>query len=461
MSNQERIDRLKQKVIKINSVSPTFCTAKWLQSTTTLYNGYTHSCHHPSAHKIQIEDVLNNPSALHNTPTKIAARQDLLNGVQTKECDYCWNIENLGKEHFSDRHYKSANEGMGLWQEFDKVVASKLGENIAPTYLEVAFESTCNFKCTYCSPDVSSKWMDEIQKHGEYKLHNRNMHNLQWLKDTGRFPIHHSEVNPYIEAFWKWWPELYQSLNTFRITGGEPLLSDNTWKILDYIIENPRKDFRISINTNMGVPQKLVEKLCDKINQLDGKIREIVIYTSTEATEKEAEYARFGMDWELFTSNIKYYFEHTPASSQLFFMTTVNVLSASTFDKFLYYIADLRKTYRNNREHNKAGFNISYLRWPIQMCITNLDKQEKENFANRLLKCIETLRPNDTDNSSLYLEEVDQVNRLIGFMNSEEASLDEQKNFTMFFDEMDRRRGTNLLETFPNLTTMYNLGKSG
>ena len=138
-SNEARVVALRDKIAKINAVSPTFCLAKWLQSTTTLYNGHTHSCHHPVQHKIKVEDIKRNPRGLHNTPVKIAARQDMLNGVQTKECDYCWNIENLGKDHFSDRHYKSANEGMGIWQGFDRVLASGLGENIEPAYMEVAF----------------------------------------------------------------------------------------------------------------------------------------------------------------------------------------------------------------------------------------------------------------------------------------------------------------------------------
>ena len=61
-------------------------------------------------------------------------------------------------------------------------------------------------------------------------------------------PLKNSELNPYTEAFWKWWPDLYKDLNTFRITGGEPLLSKDTWKVLDYIIETetPNKNLKLS-----------------------------------------------------------------------------------------------------------------------------------------------------------------------------------------------------------------------
>ena len=50
--------------------------------------------------------------------------------------------------------------------------------------------------------------------------------------------------------------DLYHDLHTFRITGGEPLMSKDTWKVLDYIIEtdNPNKNLSLAINSNLGVP---------------------------------------------------------------------------------------------------------------------------------------------------------------------------------------------------------------
>jgi glycosyltransferase involved in cell wall biosynthesis len=55
-------------------------------------------------------------------------------------------------------------------------------------------------------------------------------------------PIKHSDPNPYVDAFWKWWPELYQKLETLRLTGGEPLLSKDVWRMLDAIEANPKSD---------------------------------------------------------------------------------------------------------------------------------------------------------------------------------------------------------------------------
>lgn len=93
---------------ELEKTSPSFCLAKWTQVTIHLQNGLTHSCHHPTPHKIPIEELKDNPYALHNTQFKIEQRKQMLTGKYPDECNYCWNIEKLGKDHLSDRHFKSA-----------------------------------------------------------------------------------------------------------------------------------------------------------------------------------------------------------------------------------------------------------------------------------------------------------------------------------------------------------------
>ena len=100
--------------------------------------------------------------------------------------------------------------------------------------MEVSFSNACNFACSYCSPEISSKWMEDINKYGQYPT-KHGAHNLDYLKSSGKYPYKHSEDNPYVTAFWKWFPDLYKTLQTFRITGGEPLLTKDTFKVLDYI----------------------------------------------------------------------------------------------------------------------------------------------------------------------------------------------------------------------------------
>jgi pyruvate-formate lyase-activating enzyme len=445
----------------INKISPTFCSAKWLQSTIYLWNGYTHSCHHPIPHKVDIIAADLNPKALHNTPIKLNARVDMLNGIQTKECTYCWNIENLKEDHLSDRTYKSA----ASWAlpHIKEVVESGNGKNINPTYVEVAFENTCNLKCTYCSPDVSSSWMDEIQAKGSYKLSDGEMHHLDYLKQIGKFPIHRDDQNPYVDAFWKWWPELYNSLEVFRITGGEPLLSRHTWRVLDYILENPRPDLDLAINSNLSVHPKIIEKLVLYANKMKGKVKSFEIYTSCEATGAQAEYIRYGLNYSQFMKNVEYVLANTPDEIRVNFMVTTNILSFSTFEQFLQSIWDLRAKYiskadEHGRNINRIPMMISYLRWPNHLSITNLPNDLKIKYSSSWKKFASDriFEKNLHPVACIFHEEVDQISRLCDFMLSREEDVEKNmKNFYLYHVEYDKRRGTNFNEIFPELISFF------
>ena len=59
----------------IDSISKSFCAAKWYNVSIWLGNGRTASCHHPLAHSIPKGELLENKTALHNTKFKKEQRK--------------------------------------------------------------------------------------------------------------------------------------------------------------------------------------------------------------------------------------------------------------------------------------------------------------------------------------------------------------------------------------------------
>ena len=149
----------------LNEIGCGMCLAKWTQVTIHLQTGHTHSCHHPRTHKISEAEIKRNPSALHNTRYKKMRRKEMLEGKRPEECDYCWNVED-SSDRFSDRTFKSS-ESWSL-PYMDEIKNSDWREDYNPKYVEVAFSNACNFKCSYCAPQFSSTWMEEINTHGGY-----------------------------------------------------------------------------------------------------------------------------------------------------------------------------------------------------------------------------------------------------------------------------------------------------
>jgi len=379
MSNEQRIKILEEKREKINNVSCSFCTAKWLQTTLLLQNGYNHSCHHPAPHKIPLQEIEADPAALHNSRHKKKMRKMMLEGNRPSECGYCWKIEDLDKDYFSDRIYKTSDTW--AWDKFEDIAKSNWQDNVYPSYLEVSFSNACNFACAYCSPEISSKWMEDIKQNGEYPT-THGSHNLDYLEKSGKMPYKNREHNPYVEAFWKWFPDALPHLKVLRITGGEPTMSKDTWKLLDYLIENPRKGLDISINTNGCVEDKLIDKLILKVNQLAEVGVKVDVYTSLESTGAQAEYARDGLDFYKWLKNVDKILKET--NSTVAMMTTINILSLPSFLDFIMTVMDFRKEYNKSFEVNRIPLSINIMHWPPHLQCTLLDIDYRTKTANTI-----------------------------------------------------------------------------
>lgn len=436
--------------------SSTVCLAKWMQTTINLFNGTTNSCHHCPTTKISVDEIRTTYSALHNTSQKKLDRLDMMESRQPKSCNYCWNIENLNKDHISDRTYKSTDTEWA-YPYTEKVLENGPLKNIDPSYLEIAFSNVCQMSCMYCSPEISSSWMDEIERHGPYK---NGIGDLSWIKQQDRMPIRHKDYNPYVEAFWKWWPTLQNSIKVLRITGGEPLLSKDFWKLLDSIIENPLPELKVVVNTNMMVPDQLVDKIIDYANRLQGKVKEFEVYTSCEASGDQANYIRYGMDYTKFMSNVKRYLSETPESYRVNFMITFNALSLTSFKDFMYDIWNFRRMHNENDGFNRIPFVISYLRWPKFQDVRILPDEFKRKYIDDIEQWMHLHDRNNSEDLSgrFYLEELDQIARLRDYMFEKLEPLELlslTSEFKSFFSEYDVRRSTDFIKTFPEYKEFY------
>jgi len=465
MSHPE-VEKFENYRNELNKTGCGFCLAKWTQVTTHLHLGRTHSCHHPDTHPIPVEEIKRNPSALHNTRFKKQKRKEMLDGKRPSECDYCWKVEDNSNQ-ISDRVYKSHEP----WSKphHKEIREMDWREDYNPKYMEVSFSNKCNFKCSYCGPSFSSSWAQEIEKHGPYPTTDL-FNNFDWLKKSGRMPIHHKDYNPYVEAFWKWWPDLYRDLDTFRITGGEPLLSKDTWGVLDYIIdeENPNTNLNISINTNLGVPDKLIDKLIEKIKRIEdeGRVKSFVIYTSVDGWGEQAEYARTGLEFNRFWDNLNKILTNCPTVT-VGIMSTYNALSLSTYNKLIKEVYGLKMEYGSpDRAWSTAvSLDCSFLRHPEHQTVrvVPLSFSDLVKSHGELAETLTTFPHNfDQEIWGFTQMEIPKFHRVYDWMVSpqdEKELLKNQHNFYKFFNAHDERRGTNFLKTFPEYEEFYNYCK--
>ena len=284
-----------------------------------------------------------------------------------------------------------------------------------------------------------------------------------------KMPIKHSDPNPYVDAFWKWWPELYRDLHTFRITGGEPLLNKDTWDVLDYIINepNPNKELKLAINSNLGVPDKLIDRLIEKIKKIEdgNKVKELIIFTSADAWGEQAEYIRTGLEFNRFWDNVNKILEACPRVI-ITFMATYNALSVFNYSKLISEVYNLKRIYGNtDRYWNSATFlDTSYLRYPTHQTVKVLPHQFSQNILDQVkLISYQSIPSFDSRNIGYSDIEVQKIKRIYDWMLSPQDTAEQminRYNFYQYFSNHDLRRGTNFVKTFPELEEFYNFCKT-
>jgi organic radical activating enzyme len=430
----------------LDSLSSSFCAAKWYNATIWLGSGMTTSCHHPPAHLVDIDKVQANPRLLHNTDQKKEDRRKMIAGKRPAGCEYCWKIEDMGRAAVSDRVYKSKIYPI---EALNEAFTTPVDQDINLRTLEIAFDRTCQFACSYCNPAFSSTWVNDIRRNGAYAGLVSDGRNHFTHEHSGAQLFGIRETNPYVEAFFEWWEsDLHRTLQELRITGGEPLMSHYTWKLIDWFKTNKGKSStRLAINSNLGTDVD-IDRL---LNSVDGMA--IDLYTSNEAISQQAEYIRDGLVWDDWANNV----ERLLDSGQfrgIHIMCTINALCLSTLDSLL----DCMLNWKREYGRDAVSFTLNILRFPSFQSPLVLPDHLKTHYKNTL----ETWLSNECDSEFLHEHEINHLQRLIDYLDvvktphSEAFEMPKLLNdFKQFYTQYDQRRGKDFGAAFPELKEWY------
>lgn len=428
----------------LDPISASFCAAKWYNATIWLGSGMSTSCHHPPAHLVDIDKVQVNPKLLHNTPEKKDDRRKMLAGERPQGCEYCWKIEDMGRDAVSDRVYKSKIYPI---EALDEASRTSPDQDVNLRTLEIAFDRTCQFACSYCNPAFSTTWVNDIRNNGPYAglVSDGRNHFTHTHSSSQLFKI--TESNPYIDAFFAWWEsDLHRTLQELRITGGEPLMSGHTWRLIDWFRDNRgRSQTRLAINSNLG-PQVDVQRLIDSTQGMP-----VEIYTSMESIGRQAEYIRDGLDYDLWRQNVQTLLN---AGITVHCMCTINALCLTTLPRLLNELVEWKRTYGRER----VNFTLNILRFPSFQSPLVLPPDLKEQFRQDLVQWMVDHR----GYNYMHEHEINHTQRLIDYLDvvktphSDAFEMPKLLNdFRQFYAQYDQRRNKNFAAAFPELQNFY------
>lgn len=444
----EYIVQWKKRVL--DTKSPSFCGAKWYNASMWLNAGWTASCFHNPVHQIDLEAIAINPKALHNTPQKKNERKMMQAGEKPLNCQFCWVMEGVDNENISDRVWQSTQfpeEDLQAAFDGSHETDYDLG------YLEVSFDRTCQMACSYCNSSISSTWAKDIRKNGRYEglITDGRNHYVSPSDDVQ--PFEYPKANPYVEAFFKWWDsDLHRTLSVLRITGGEPMMSGHTWKLLDWLRNNPNKSkTRIEMTTNLDYDHDTLMRFLDHVDKID---QEFWIYTSGENMGAKSEYVRDGHEWERWRTNLETVY-NSGLIGNVSLMATMSAPSTDGFVEFLHFLLEQKQA----RGGDWLRMSVNPVRFPTFHNIAVLPMEMRLRYAQDILlfmaqsevqRLFTSFEKEHINRFAVYLEKMD-----VPHAEYEYKMEDLPGDFKRFYTQYDQRRGKDFAKTFPNLADWY------
>ena len=396
------------KLIQLKKeTSNTFCLAKFHEATIWLYNSRMSSCHHTPT--VILGDTI---ETFYNPEEKRQQQDEMLKGIKPSACNYCWNLEKQNLK--SDRELKS----LSFKSHLNPTDYLNRNYNFKPKALELAFQNTCNLACSYCSPVYSTEWINDIKKHGVYTNIATDAKNHYYRGIDPSMPVN-------LDLFWTWFTDVVDDLESLRITGGEPLLHNETFQTFEMIVEkNP--NIECVVATNLCQKELIITRFIGLVNKL-GNVR---LNISNESAGEVAEFIRDGMDYNQWLHNVERLAKETKATLSI--STTITALSLISLDKLFLDIIKLRKNL-----NNKPSIAINIATYPEFQSIQSLSYDERVFYYNKY---------NDFYNvhkGDLLDYEAKVFSRLTTLLDPKllhEKHLDYKKDFISFFKQYIIRR---------------------
>jgi len=240
------------------------------------------------------------------------------------------------------------------------------------------------------------------------------------------------------------------------MTGGEPMMDVNTYKVFQYIIDNPKQDLHLNVTSNMCPPdKKLKEKYFNMAQEIcmQDKVEHMMQFVSVDAWGKRAEYIRNGLDFNYMMDNVEEFLERIPGRNSITFICTYNNLSITSIEKLLEKVLELRAKYSTT--YQRIWFDVPLLRQPAWQQITLLP-ESYQMIHEENIEYMQKHSGNGNGYSKFNDFEIQKMQRNLAYWRENaDASMQNKKNFYAFFNEHDRRRTTRFLNTFPEMEEFW------
>ena len=407
------------------------CQLKWSHSTIYLTDGDSSSCHRVQSNPLEMR---NGELNFHNLPEKLEARRKMLRGEWPGQgCEHCKHIEDAGGK--SDRIMSLHMQGLTAPPELENDLDAV---DVTPRQLEIYWGNTCNQKCVYCDAHYSSQIEQEQQRFGLFEK--------DGVQIAPTF-IKNPKIEEQTNLLFQWFEKHLHQLHKILVMGGEPFLQKETFRFIEFLEAGNYPDLTLVFFSNHNVEPERFQKWIKRLEvlQKSGRLDKIQIFFSCDALGPEGEYVRTGLDLNVALKNFEYVLHNTTIEQGINSALTVTAVPGMpALVEYINKCNKIKPIYWSMMKANQYeigsrpylypgifGKQINY--WGLKEAVENFDTNS-HGFPDPV--------------------KVSYKQYMLGIMkefDQRAPNLLRQKQFKIFFNELDRRRNTNWKVIYPQI----------
>jgi hypothetical protein len=400
--------------------SKTFCMAPWVHLHTTP-TGLVAPCCISTATSTEHgfgNSKDNTIEELINVEEMKKLRVDMLSGVENIECNGCYAHEKNNIKSFRQMH----NEELGKFYDSDVLEnTNKNGslKKFTMRYFDMRFNNICNFKCRTCGPFFSSQWEQENLKN-----------NVVWAK-----PVPKNNKPEFLEELLTH----VDYLDSAYFAGGEPLITDEHYVMLEEMIKKNRTDIKLRYNTNLS---NLKFKDKDLLSLWKHFKNPVDVYASIDHFGEKAEYIRHGTDWATVEEN----FQKVKSTKfiKVYINTVLSVFNYMTLHEFFQYLID--KKFYNPRD---GAFTVYKMSTPAHFAAHIIPEKLKLIGKDNISKLHDYMKI-----QKFKKEQLKQIEDINAWVCSTDTWDLHQDAFRLEINRVDKIRGERFSKVFPELSEL-------
>lgn len=397
------------------------CMMPWVNVYQTP-DGHTSACCvcNPSSTELPQTDYKtksNNLMDLVNTPFLNQLRLDMIAGKRSPACSICYDVEEFATSSWRTNSFDQFENDVPII-DLTNSDGSINKEDFKLRYFDIRNSNLCNYKCRSCNEGFSSQWEVENKKHnvGEVIPHLIiNGSDLLSNKDGNLLEMVRDQI---------------KNIKVAYFAGGEPMMNEMHYMILEEFIKQGRTDINLIYATNLSQLGLKHYDILDMWSKFDKKPD---ICGSIDHIKERAEYIRTGTNWGTVEHNIV---KLQKLGYVLTFTSVISVYNWLTYDTVVDY-------FKNNMHSDISKMGLIKCHEPAYLSARILPEDLKQQGVNVFKSLKEKINP-------------EQCDEVIDWVLAEDWSMDIDQ-FETFSGYTDYVRDDNFVKTFPELRRLVNV----